>query len=119
MVTVPVAVSFAYTFCPLLLACKERFAAFTTIGADDVPIEPETVMISTCPAMPPEEPVIPVPFVRILPDPAVADVDFRKKVPLLPTDELVTVIAVVVELNESEKYADPPAFAVRLAVLIA
>lgn len=67
-----------------------------------MPIDPAALTNSTVFAMPPDVPVMPVPPVAILPAPAVLDVAFKKNVPP-PTDELVIVIGLVVELEESEK----------------
>lgn len=119
IVIVPVAVSLANTFCPLPLACRARLAAFSKTGVVDVPMDPAVLNRSILVAMPLVVPVIPVPAVTILPAPAVAAVALKKKAPAVPTVELEIVMGVVVELNESEKKAEPLALAVRFAVLIA
>ena len=112
IVTVPLAVSFTYTFWLLADACIVNCAAFTCTELEDVPIDPASLTKTTTGAVLPLVPVIPVPPVAITP--AVVDVPSRKNSSpvAVPTELLLTVIAV--ELSEIN--AETPAVAVRLAV---
>jgi hypothetical protein len=70
-VTVPVAVSFAKTFCPAPLACSATVGALIVIGVVDVPIDPACDITDTSLA------VIPVPAVAMFPVPAVVDLALK------------------------------------------
>lgn len=93
-------------------------AASTLTGVVLAPIDPAVLTSSTVLIVPPVELVSPPDAMAMLPAPAVAEVARRKKVPVEPTVEPLTVIGVVVDVFASEKKADPCAFAVRLVVLM-
>ena len=112
IVTFPLAVSFTYTFWLLADACIVNCAAFTSTELEDVPIDPASLTNTTIGAVLPLVPVIPVPPVAITP--AVVDVPSRKNSSpvTVPTELLLTVIAVELSVINAET----PAVAVKLAV---